>query len=248
MRILLLAPVHREKEFLKQKGKYPFVKDQGQQGWMEALEELRHRVFIFRYTDSILIPNFIRIYLQDFLEKLIPVWHGRLKRFSENYHFVSFENMIKNQKLFTLAKNVKPNLIIISGGITSIFPETIKKIKSDYHCKALLFSGVNPITSSTKLERTMIREGFIDMVVENDRGYAQDWKKIGAKKVIVLPISSADPKLHKKVQLTPQEQSEYTCDVCFVGSLAIDRQEKLIELINDGDSGRAHSSLARMTK
>jgi len=145
MRILLLAPIHREKEFLKQKGKYPFLKGQGQQSWVEALEELGHKVFVFKYTDSILIPNFVRIYLQDFLEKKIAAWYGRLRRFIENYYFISFENIFKNWKLLTIAKNAKPNLIIISGGVTPIFPQTIKTIKNDFNCKVLLFSGVNPV-------------------------------------------------------------------------------------------------------
>jgi len=237
MRILLLAPIHREKEFLKQKGKYPFLKGQGQQSWVEALEELGHKVFVFKYTDSILIPNFVRIYLQDFLEKLIPAWYGRLRRFIENYYFISFENIFKNWKLLTIAKNAKPNLIIISGGVTPIFPQTIKTIKNDFNCKVLLFSGVNPVTSSTLVERVIIREEIIDMVVENDRGYAGLWKKMGAKKVIVLPISSVDPKLHRKVQLTVQEQEEYGCDVCFVGSLTKRRQE-ILKSIRQGQDRR----------
>ncbi len=144
--------------------------------------------------------------------------------------------------MVNIAKNSKPNLVIISGGITSIFPETIKKIKITNHCKVLLFSGVNSVTSATQVEKIMIKEGIVDAVVENDRGYADLWKKMGAKKVIVLPISSVDPKLHRRVKLTVQEQEEYGCDVCFVGSLTNDRQEKLIELIQR-DSGQARMTV-----
>lgn len=247
MRILLLGPVHREKEFLKQKGKHPFLRGQGQQSWVEAFEELGHEVFVFRYTDSILVPQMLRVFISDMFQRFFPVWKARYDRFKSAYYFVSFENFLKNRRLLSLSRRIKPQLLIISGGVRSIFPETIKKIKNTYQCKVLLFSGVNPNTSATQVEKIMIREGIVDAVVENDSGYAELWEKLGAKKVIVLPISSVDPKLHRRVRLAPQEQEEYGCDVCFVGSLTRDRQEQLAELINDRDSGRAHSSLARMT-
>lgn len=231
MQILLLAPVHREKEFLKQKDKLPFLKGQGQQSWVEALKELGHQVFVFRYTDSILTPQILRVFISEMFQRLFPVWKARYDRFKNSYYFVSLENYLRNKKLLSISNKVKPELIIISGGVTSVFPETIKKIKNVHHCRVLLFSGVNPITSATLVEKIIIRDGIVDLVVENDRGYAKLWEKIGAKKTIVLPISGVDPKLHKKVQLTSQEKEEYGCDVCFVGSLTRERQEILTNII-----------------
>jgi len=236
MRILLLAPVHREKEFLKQKGKYPFLKGQGQQSWVEALEELGHEVLVFRYTDSILVPQVLRVYASELFQRFAPIWKARYDRLKSVYYFISLENYLRNKRLLSVSDKVKPELIIISGGVTSVFPETIKKIKNTYQCNVLLFSGVNPIASATQVEKIMIRDGIVDLVIENDRGYADLWGKLGARKTIVLPISSVDPKLHRKVQLTPQEQKEYGCDVCFVGSLTKERKEILKRVQDDNYS------------
>jgi len=227
MRILLIAPVHREKEFLKQKDKSPFLAGQGQQSWYEALRGLGHEVFVFRYSDSIIVPNIIRIYLKYFIVKLFPLFYAKFQRFQDKFYFFSLENLFKNLKIYSLSKKMKPELVIISGGVSCLYPLTIKKIKRYYKSKVLLMSGVNPKTSSTKAERKMVKSGIIDLVVENDRGYAILWKKIGAKKTLVLPISSVDPRIHKKLTLTKNETNKYASDVCFVGSLTRERQEIL---------------------
>lgn len=230
MRILLLAPVHREKEFLKQKGNKPFVIGQGQQSWVDALEKLGYKVFVFRYTDSVIIPNRWRVYISDFFERRFPKWKGRYDKLRSLYYIFSLDNYIKNRRLLIFSERVLPQLIIISGGISSIFPQTIQKMKNNYRCKILLFSGVNPQISASPAEKKMVKRGIVDIVVENDGGYASFWKKLGAKKVIVLPISSVDPKLHRRMKLTKEEKDKYGCDICFVGSLTKERQEKLVNL------------------
>lgn len=232
MNIILAAPVHKEIDFLKQKGKYHFLKGQGQQSWIEAFEKLGHRVYIFRYTDSILIPQILRVYIKEIFQRLIPLWKARYDRFKSKFYFFSLDNYLKNKRLISLVRKVKPQLIIISGGVTSIYPKTMQKIKNLFGCKILLFSGVNPQTSSTINEKIMIKKGIIDIVVENDRGYAYLWKKFGVKKTVVLPISSIDPNLHKKIKLSDSDKEKYGCDVCFVGTLTLDRQRKLTRLIN----------------
>lgn len=230
MRILLLAPVHRELEFLRQKGSHPFLIGQGQQSWVEALESLGQEVAVFRYSDSVIIPNAVRIYISAFFLKIFPVWKARFDRYHARFYFLSLDNVLKNRKLFQFAKKIRPEIVIISGGVSSIFPKTINNIKDLYGARVLLFSGINPIVSSTNIDRTMVENKIVDIVLENDRGYAKLWEKLGARKTIVLPISSVDPKLHRKVKISDKEQKEYSCDICFVGSLTLDRQEKLLEL------------------
>lgn len=230
MRILLIGPVHKEKAFLKQKGKRPFLEGQGQQGWVEALRRLGHRVFVFRYTDSILVPNMVRIYVGEILTNYFPRLKSRAQRFFDTFYYLSLENWLKNKKLMDIANNVKPELLLISGGVWFLFPKTVINIKKNHRCNVVLLSGINPLTSSTRTEKEMVKNGDIDIVVDNDRGYAKAWEKLGAKKVIVLPISSVDRKLHRKVVLTKRELEEYSCDVCFVGTLTRKRQKKLEKL------------------
>lgn len=230
MKILLIAPVHREKEYLSQRGDYPFLKGQGQQSWVDALENLGHKVYIFKYTNSLIIPNWIRINISSFFQKISPLFYGRLRRINDNLYFLSPENFLKNKKLLKLAFKIKPDLIIISGGAWCLFPSAIAKIKESLGIKIILFSGINPLVGSPKAERKMVEEGILDLVVENDEIYAKKWKELGAEKTVVLPISSVDPKLHKKIKLNSKEQSEYGADVCFVGTLTRERQEVLKRL------------------
>lgn len=233
MKILLLAPLHREREYLKERSKLPFPRFQAQSSWSLALEALGHKVSVFRYTDSILIPNTLRIYIKYAFERFLPTWRARYNRLRSKFYFISLENFLQNRKLFLLSKKIRPDLVIISGGISTIYPSTIKKIKVEYGCQVLLFSGVNPDIAATHVEKIMVKNGIIDIVVENDIGYAKRWEKLGAKKTIVLPISSVDPVIHNKIKLTKKEIEEYTCDICFVGTLTEERQE-ILKQIQDG--------------
>lgn len=232
MKILLLGPIHREKEYLKESGKSHFPRFQAQSSWVSALEALGHKISVFRYTDSILIPNNARVYIKDFFERFLPTWTARFLRIKSKFYFLSLENFLRNKKLLALANKVKPELVLISGGSSNIYPSTIKKIKDKYICKMLLFSGINPNIAATNAEKIMVKNGTIDIVVENDKGYAKSWEKLGTRKTIVLPISSVDPKIHRRVKLSKEEQKEYSSDVCFVGTLLPDRQQILSKLLD----------------
>lgn len=238
MKILLLGPVHLEKEFLKQKGKYPFLLGQGQQSWVDALTDLGHEVFVFRYTDSIIIPYKIRVYTESFLNNTFPIWMARLQRIRNKFYYFSIENYLKNFKIINLAKKIKPDLVIISGGASCIYPSTIKQIKEDFKINVLLFSGINPKVGSNDIEKEMVKKHLIDAVVVNDAGFGKNWQELGAKKIIVLPVSSVDPKIHKKIKLSLEKKTEYESDVCFVGTLSEERQEILKRVQNDNGNIR----------
>lgn len=227
MRILLLAPVHREREYFKEKSRSPFPNFQAQNSWVKAFIALRQRVWVFKYTDSILLPSNIKAHLIDFFVRFFPIWSARYFRIRDKFYFISLENFLQNRKLLNMAKKSKPNLVIVSGGIPNIYPSTIKSIKETYGSKVLLFSGVNPDIAATRAEKIMVCSGIIDIVVENDRGYAKRWEKVGAKKTIVLPISSVDRRIHKKIKLSKKDYAELISDFCFVGTLTEDRQEML---------------------
>lgn len=237
MKILLLGPVHREDEFLKQKDNRPFLEGQGQQSWVEALKRLGHQVFVIRYTDSLLFPLFLRVSARKFFILVVawfsPAWlkrldmFGKIRRFQAKYYFFSIDNFFKNRKILFLAKKTRPDLVLLSGGFSGIYPTTIKAVKKKYNSKIIFFEGVNPQAGATPVEKKMIRDKIVDVVVENDRGYGFLWEKLGAKKVIILPISSVDWQLHKKMKLSRKEFSKYLSDVCFVGTLSLSRQKKL---------------------
>lgn len=230
MKILLLAPVHAEKEFLQQKGKYPFLKGQGQMGWVQAMEELGQEVIILRYSDSVIIPNAVRVRFETFLRKHFLKLRIKWQHVQDRLYYLSIENVLKNLKIKNLAYATKPDLLILSGGTFCIFPKTIQEIKEKLHIPVLLFSGVNPIYGAPPAEKKMVKKGIIDQVIINDEGFGKKWVRLGAKKVILLPVSAVDSSIYKKVFVTKEEKKAYACDVCFIGSLTPDRQKKLLEL------------------
>lgn len=230
MNILLLAPIHRRKEFLKQKEKSPFVKGQGQESWLEALERLGHTVQVFRYTDTVLVPEELSIVMEDVFQKISPRWYARYRKYNNLFYFLSLESFLKNKKLLHIVESFTPDVIFISGGIDSIYPHTIQTIKNKFTSPVFLFSGINPIIGASAIEKIMVQQKIVDIVVENDSNYAEQWRNLGAQDTIVLPISSVDSRLHQRIKLTSQEKKLYGSPVCFAGTLTKKRQEQLIKL------------------
>ena len=230
MNILLLAPIHDYMAYFVQKGNEPFVIGQGQQSWYNALIELGHNVEVYRYTDTVIFPQKIYEITRNIVQKNFLILYHRLKRLSDYLYFVLPHNHIKNVRLIHKAGKTKPNVIIISGGTSSIFPSTIELIKKKYKCPVIFLSGVNPLMSSTLSEKLMIKDKIVDIVATNDRAYKKNWEHMGCKKVIVLPISAADKSLHKKMNAISRDLHLYECDVCFIGTLTSGRQDILSQL------------------
>lgn len=232
MNILLLTPLHKmiTKED-KLNNRY-FSKGQAQQSWIEALDNLGHKVYIFYYTDSILLPRNINIDFQEITKKIFPIWYGRIRRIGDRYYKFIPSAWIKNRNVLNYAKKIIPDQVWLSGGFQDIFPNTLQEIKKKFSARILLFSGVSPLIAATFSEKEMVAKKIVDLVVENDEGYARLWKRLGAKKVVVSPISSVDPRLHKKINLGENEREIYGSDVVFVGTLWMERQRILTSLLD----------------
>lgn len=227
MRILLVSqiPVVFEK-YRRTKEEFPYF--QAQAAWRKAIEELGHQVLVFRYTDSVLVPNKVRIFFQGMFARKLPLWYARALRFRSKFTYFLLENYLRNRRLLRSALEWKPGLVLISAGTTVIFPQTIKLIKEKTKAKVVLVSGTIPMETATITERRMVKD--IDCFVTNDRYHADDWLKLGARKAICLPMSAVDTALHRKVKLTSREKREYAADVCFIGSLTTERVKILSKL------------------
>lgn len=232
MRILLLAPVHDEESFIKQKSSLPFVEGQAQLGWVRALKELGHDVCVIRYTDSVLYPNTLRIKIDAVLKRLAPSFKNKYQHVQDKYYFLYPENVAKNIKINGIAIKFKPELILISGGGYGVFPSTIKTLKKIFSCKVILLSGINPSHGSPPAEKKMVHDKIIDLIAVNDKGFKTNWENLGAQKVVVLPVSSVDPKLHTKIKLDTRGKKKLASDVAFVGMLLPERVSILSHLTN----------------
>jgi len=226
MKVLLLTPVHNEYVARSSKKLRGIPVTQGQASWVKAILSLGHEIDVFIYSSSVIIPHGIHTRIMYFLEKYFPILTGRVRRRLEKFYKYNPDVIIRSIIFEKKTNLFKPDVICISGGLTSILPETIKRVKHMHRAKVLLFSGVNPAYSITPVEHALVKSSVIDYVIENDSGYASSWRKKGVNS-FVLPISSVDPDLHKKVILSSREKKLYSCDVSFVGSITSDRVEKL---------------------
>ena len=74
-----------------------------------------------------------------------------------------------------------------------LFPQTLRLIKWLTKAPLVILSGVSPVSDGNPRERAIAK--FADLAAVNDEGHAQEWRKLGAKKTVVLPISGVDPEL-----------------------------------------------------
>ena len=73
-------------------------------------------------------------------------------------------------------------------------PWTLRLIKWLTKAPLVILSGVSPISDGNPRDRAIAK--FADLAAVNDEGHAREWRKLGAKKTVVLPISGVDPELH----------------------------------------------------
>ena len=137
------------------------------------------------------------------------------------------------------------DLIIYSLGADVLLPQTLSFIKWLTKAPFVILSGVSPVSDGNPRERVMAK--LVDLAVVNDDGHAQEWRKLGVKKAVVLPISGMDPELHwrrgeearrivkKKKEREKREKrrcKDREIDVLFVGTLTPERKAFCVKLKN----------------
>lgn len=113
--------------------------------------------------------------------------------------------------------------IFFSLGADVLFPITLRLLKRRLHAPLVILSGVSPIHDGNPRERGMA--SLADLVVTNDQSHADEWKKLGAKKTTVLPISAIDPELYRGSAFGIKGRSLRNIDVLFVGTVTPEREE-----------------------
>ena len=133
-------------------------------------------------------------------------------------------------------RKIKANfysLIIFSDNLFFIEPELIKNIKRITSAKIILFSNISPHNLLPDIEKTCVPD--YDIICISDPGHRMEWKELGAKKIINLPISAACPETFNNILYKYDCQKIY--EVTFVGrldSLHHHRLETLNYLVSQG--------------
>jgi spore maturation protein CgeB len=177
-------------------------KYQAQYFYIKALKSLGHKVEVFWYN-------------QLFGKNIQP----------NNKLGIKAAIPINNAKLKIIAKDFKPDILLLNTGVDIINSSTIKYIKS-LGSKTTLFSGDSPKKLlNFQFETKYLK--YFDAVFVSDDIHKKEWQSLEAQKVFNLPIFAIDPIFHK---YTPSKNSKLSSDVCFVGSLFLDRQNSLKEI------------------
>lgn len=227
MRILFLSPVHplltpASAKASAGKSGFPLPRWQMQMSWVRGLERQGHRVRVVKYTpdDKIRLNLVERIW-----------WNFRVIRNTQK------ARLPRSAKSGPRNDGEQINLIILSLGADVLLAQTLKFIKWLTGAPLVILSGVSPVSDGNPRDREIAK--LADLAAVNDEGHAREWRKLGAKKAVVLPISGVDPELHwkreegkkivkkKKDEEKRGRRSFADIDVLFVGTLTPERKRFL---------------------
>ena len=220
MRFLIVSEIHHPEELARAEqnaspGQPPlFPPSMGSYFWVRSLRKLGHQVdaFIRNYPA---VFGWRERHTHKFTGRLSVAMLSaalahRLPRAHPDYRF-------RNSRLITSVERFEPDAILLTGGNTVIFPETLAQIKSKFGCKIIYLSGVSPIVFAHSIERSAAE--LYDLVVVNDYYHGMQWLELGAPQMEAMPISACDPEYHHPYELSADEQTAHGCDVGFAGTL-----------------------------
>ena len=119
-----------------------------------------------------------------------------------------------NIKLKDLAKSYRPDLVIVQKG-EIIYPKTIRAIKNTTKAKVVVWHADSPFRAYADTIVKGLPEYDTCFVFEPY--YIPEMIRAGAKKAEYLPFG-CDPKVHRGVNLTTEEELKYGSDVVFIGN------------------------------
>jgi len=188
----------------------PLLEGQREWFWKCALEKLGHEVQVFIFNRSILLPDVWQLAWGDFEQRYLPQFARLRRKIKVRLPQLSLDIRLRNRALLIHARQFQPDLFILTGNTNFVLAETVRQIKNETGCKAVLTHGTSPAMTAQYNERAMLP--FLDYVFCNDLYHAVSWREMGARHALALPLSACDPNYHKRFELTEQEQSEYTVD------------------------------------
>ena len=222
MRILFVASLHHPEVLEEAKRSAPsgedplFPPSQGQYFWVKALRKLGHTCGIFWRSESAMPwakPRQLHMTQRLTPGRAVSAAMARVPTLNPDYR-------LRNRHLLDEAAAFEPDVIVLPGDNTVILPDTLAELKRRHNATLVYGCGTSPIVFSRPVERAAAP--LIDLVIANDYYHAIQWRELGARRVVALPMSAIDPAFHHPYELTAQEQADYGCDVSFVGTLVPD--------------------------
>ena len=180
--------------------------------YLKAFEKLKYECVCFDMAEE--------------YEKVSPLTRNRYT----NSVIFPYAAAAMNKKLLKAAKDCDPGLIFIHKG-QWIFPETLKKIKTDTRALLFIFNPDDPFNLNRGASSEFIRNSIplYDVYFIWSKTLALKLKYAGAKMVEYLPFGF-DSELHHPVAHAEEVNSDFNSDVTFVGNWDREREKWLSEL------------------
>jgi spore maturation protein CgeB len=121
----------------------------------------------------------------------------------------------RNAALLRAAASYRPDVVVLVGDNDVVLPATLATIH-EAGARVVYASGTSPIVFSRAIERDAAP--LYDLVVVNDASHAEQWRELGARRAVVLPLAAVDPVFHR-----PGETARRGRRVVFVGTLVPER-------------------------
>jgi spore maturation protein CgeB len=217
MHILLISHIHQDNKFGQQPpevGSVNLSPDQPQYSWYKALQNMGHEV------EVVSCPVFVNKGGTHLLRRAIR----KLQREAWQYK----RRQETEKKVEQLFREIRPDVVLISGGSQSLGPKCIVKAREKYGFKVIFFHGLSPKYSPVGRDEITTSK-IAEITVCNSYTHAKHWDSYGANQTMALPYSASDLSLQGNIA---RRISAPIADVGLVGSIGGKLYENRVRILS----------------
>jgi hypothetical protein len=135
-----------------------------------------------------------------------------------------------NHALISAAERMMPHVILIIKGET-VYPRTLRELRGRTGAVLVNWnpdSPFNPAVSTPSMSQGI---PLYDWYFTYALHLVKPLKRVGAQRAEHLPFGY-DPEIHCPVNVTPAEEGELACEVCFAGTWDQEREQYLSAIVD----------------
>ena len=138
-----------------------------------------------------------------------------------------------NRTIRTLASEQKPDVVWIDKGMW-VFPSTVRRLQTDLGCTVVHYTP-DPAFTTHRSRHFTRSVPYYDLLLTTKRYELAMYRKCGAKRTECL-YPTFDSRLHRPVDLSPDDKKRFACDAVFIGTYGPGRERFLLPLAEAGVS------------
>ena len=157
-----------------------------------------------------IFPQVESIDIQPFTEAL-PFFQHVLT----NQWFESASVRALNKAIVESARKLMPNLVWIDRGL-HVYPETLQALRARGNAQLIHFSPDSHQILGNQSRHFLRGIPLYDVIVTTKPRDVAVYRAAGAQTVELMQ-KAFDPAIHRPIEIPPQEQEKYGCDVAYIG-------------------------------